>query len=111
MSRTAKKRIEVRDEGAVLVLDVDSIDFTGAGVSGSAVGNDVEEAVAGGASGITEISATGAINGVNATFTFAQKPLYIVSDGATYKENKGWTWSGLTATMTIPPTYDIYGII
>lgn len=62
-------------------------------------------------SGLTNLPATGAINSVNADFTFAQKPTYIISDGAWYKENKGWTWNAgtLTATMTIPPNDDIYG--
>lgn len=55
------------------------------------------------------LTATGTVNGSNITFTFTQKPAYIVSDGASYRENIGWTWSGLTATMIIPPNDDIFG--
>jgi len=57
------------------------------------------------------LPATGTVNSVNTAFTFTQKPTFIVSDGAWYRENKGWTWNGgtLTATMTIPPNDDIYG--
>ncbi len=63
-----------------------------------------------GGAGFTELTATGTVNSVNKTFTFTQKPTYIVSDGVWYKENKGWTWGGSTATMTIPPNDDIYGV-
>lgn len=62
-------------------------------------------------SGLTEIKATGLVNGNNQAFTFPTKPTYIVSDHAWYKENVGWTWNSgtLTATMTIPPNDDIWG--
>lgn len=67
--------------------------------------------------GVTTLTATGTVNGVNTTFTFASLPTYIVSDHAWYAQtNKSgttnWTWNGgsLTATMTIPPTEDIFGI-
>ena len=59
--------------------------------------------------GFTLLPATGSINSVNAAFTFTEKPTYIISDGVWYRENKGWTWSVLTATMTIPPNDDCYG--
>lgn len=59
--------------------------------------------------GFTLLSATGSVNSVNANFTFTEKPDYIVSDGVWYRENVGWTWSGLTATMVIPPNDDIWG--
>ena len=63
-----------------------------------------------------ELTATGAVNGINTDFTFTQLPTYIVSDGAWYKQldnNAGvnWSWNAgtLTATMTIPPSSSIYG--
>ena len=65
----------------------------------------------GGGGGITELTATGAINGNNVTFTFTKKPNYIVNDNAWYKEGDGFSWSGLTATMTVAPSNSIYGII
>ncbi len=62
--------------------------------------------------GFTTLAATGTVNGTNTAFTFTQKPTYIVSDHAWYQENKGWTWNAgtLTATMTIPPVDDIFGV-
>lgn len=67
--------------------------------------------------GVTNLPATGAVNGVNTVFTFSQLPTYIVSDHAWYQQTNSsgstnWTWVGgtLTATMTIPPTEDIFGI-
>lgn len=48
MARTDKKRIAIKDEGMPLVDDVDSIDFTGAGVTGSNIGSDVTEDIPGG---------------------------------------------------------------
>lgn len=71
--------------------------------------------IAGG--GVTELTATGTVNGINTQFTFIQQPSYIVADGAWYKaqDNNGntqWSWNAgtLTATMTIPPTSAIFGI-
>lgn len=56
------------------------------------------------------LSATGSVNSLNAAFTFTQKPSYVVSDGAWYRVNNGWTWNAgtLTATMSIPPQSDIW---
>src|SRR5688572_18453410 len=103
--------LKIKDEGVTLVNNAESIDFTGAGVAGSALGNAVTEDISGGGAGFTLLPATGSVNGVNASFTFTQKPTYIVSDGAWYVENTGWTWSGSTATMTIPPNDTIYGFV
>ena len=60
--------------------------------------------------GLTVLPATGAIDGINTSFTFTEKPIYLVIDGGWYRENVGWTWSVLTATLTIPPSNDIYGL-
>lgn len=61
----------------------------------------------------TELVASGTIlpDGSQKVFSFTEKPVYIISDGAWYHENKGWTWNAglLQATMTIGPTYQIYG--
>lgn len=61
--------------------------------------------------GFTLLPATGTVNGTNTTFTFTQKPTYIVSDGTWYVEGAGWSWSGLTATMTVPPQTGIWGFV
>lgn len=63
------------------------------------------------------LQATGTVNGTNTIFTFTQKPSLIVTDGVAYQETNKigetiWTWVAgtLTATLTIPPQSDIYGI-
>lgn len=63
-----------------------------------------------GGAGFTELTATGSVNGNNTIFTFIQQPSYIVADGVWYKINKGWSWSVLTATMFVAPTYAIFGV-
>lgn len=109
MARTAKKRIAIRDEGATLVADIDSIDFAGAGVSGAAVGNDVTETIPGGGGATMEIP-TGAVDGVNTTFTVLNTPQYIVVDGIVRRSTKGYTYSAGTITVDplTPPVYDIF---
>ena len=68
----------------------------------------------GGGSGFTAIETTGGIvNGTNDEFQFAEKPAYIVSDHAWYREGNGWSWSAgtLTATMTIAPQDEVWGFV
>lgn len=43
--RTAKKKIGILDEGVLLTDDVDSIDFTGTGITGTIINRDVTEAI------------------------------------------------------------------
>lgn len=50
MARTAKKKIGIKNDGITLTDDADSIDFTGVGVTGSILGNDITEDIPGGAS-------------------------------------------------------------
>lgn len=67
-----------------------------------------------GGGGFTELPATGTVDGSNVTFTFTQKPTYIVSDHLWYKTtNKSGStnWTGTTTvTMVIPPVEDIFGV-
>lgn len=70
----------------------------------------------GGGSFVTLV-ATGTVDGNNKSFTFIQKPSYIVSDHGFYAPTNSntttnWTWNAgtLTATMTIPPTEDCWGV-
>lgn len=46
---------------------------------------------------------TGTVDGSNQSFTVTNTPVYIISDGATYFENAGYTIVGLTITLTVPP--------
>lgn len=57
----------------------------------------------GGGTGYTKETPTGTVNGSNTSFTVTATPVYVVSDGATYFENAGYTIAGLTITMTVPP--------
>lgn len=56
------------------------------------------------------LTATGAVNSVNASFSFAETPQAIMADGVIYLENNGYTLSGLTATMDVPPSQYIKGL-
>lgn len=109
MARTSRKQISIYDEGVLLTDDVDSIDFTGSGVSGSATNDDVSLAFIG--SGVTKEIPTGTVNGSNTTFTVSATPKWIVADSNTYFENNGYTLSGLTVTMTSAPWSSIIAII
>ena len=107
MARTAKKKIQILDEGVIIADDVDSLDFTGSGVSGSAINQAVTETISGGSGGgggVTFETPSGTVNGINTVFTVINVPVYIVSDGTTYFPNSGYTRIGLTITMDVPPT-------
>lgn len=58
MARTARKQIAIKDEGVTLVEDVDSVDFAGAGVTGTATGKDVTETIPSGGGGGSGLPAT-----------------------------------------------------
>lgn len=53
---------------------------------------------------------SGTVNGVTTAFVFASRPTLLVSDGATLRENFGWTWSGSTATLTVAPEFDLFAL-
>ncbi len=70
--------------------------------------------VDGSGSSITPLTATGAVDDSNTAFTFTTKPSLVVVNGASYRENHGWSWTAgtLTATLDAPVGVggDIYGI-
>ena len=90
---------------------ISMMNIVGTGVATSVVNGLLTITITGGGGGSSELVATGAINGINTTYTYTQKPAYIYSDGVAYKENGGWTWNGLTATMTIAPQFSTWGIV
>ena len=70
-----------------------------------------------GGGSFTTLTATGAVNGLNAAFTFIQEPTYVVSDGVMYSRldsngNTQWSWVALTKTVTmvVAPQTSIFGI-
>jgi hypothetical protein len=54
--------------------------------------------------GFTKETPTGDVNSVNQVFTVTNEPNYVVSDGATYFDGAGYTYSSLTITMDSPPS-------
>lgn len=86
------------------------INFNGATV---ALRNDggVDVTFSGG--GFTILTATGAKDDSNVTYTFTQAPSAIVQNGQMLRDGAGYTLSGLTATMSNPTGTggDIYGIV
>lgn len=72
-------------------------------------------AITAGSAGISELTATGAVDGSNVTYTFASIPSYIVADGLWFKKldsNGATQWSNVSTTITMvnPPVNSIYGI-
>ena len=57
-SITISKQIAIKDEGVVKTSDVNSIDFTGAGVTATNVGNAVTVNIPSGGGGVTAVTAT-----------------------------------------------------
>lgn len=59
-----------------------------------------------------ESPSSGAVNGSNAAYVFANKPTLVIADGAEYRENVGWTWNSgtSTVTMTSPPVFDLFSL-
>lgn len=89
--------------------------YTDSTLTGDGSSSNPLHVAGGGGGGFTELTATGAVNGANASFAFTKVPSYIVSDGAWYKKldnngNAQWSSSGLTVTMVIPPQSAIFGI-
>lgn len=44
---------------------------------------------------------SGAVDDANKDFTFASKPVLVNVNGTFYRENKGWTWTAGTLTVTL----------
>lgn len=62
--------------------------------------------------GLGFLTATGAVNNTNTTFTFASAPTLVIVNGATYRNGHGVTISGTTATLDNPAGTggDVYGL-
>lgn len=69
----------------------------------------------GGSGTLSKLPATGTVDGVNQIFTFTKAPTIIVVDQGRnmQKTSSDGTinWSGTTtATLTVAPTFDIWGL-
>jgi hypothetical protein len=56
-----------------------------------------------GGGGYTKETPTGAVDSSNVIFTVTAEPVYIISDGITYFDGAGYTYSALTITLDSPP--------
>lgn len=101
--------IAIKDEGLTLTPSASSIDFVGAGVTGSVLGSAVTETISGAAAVFTPVRnevPSGTVDGSNVTFTLAHTPLYgiiLVLNLGTLTPNVDYTLSGATITFIIPP--------
>lgn len=104
------KPLAIKDEGVTIADNTDSIDFTGAGVSGSAVGQDVTESISGASLSFSDAETpSGSVNGSNVTFTLANSPspatsLSLYVNGALQTPGgEDYSLSGATITMVNAP--------
>lgn len=110
------RQTKLQLNGAQVATGADTLNFIGGTLVPVGDGSTVSYTPpSSGGGGFTLLPATGTVNGLNQTFTFTQKPTYIVADGAWYQalDNNGATnWSGTTTiTMTIPPQSAIWGFV
>lgn len=71
--------VKIKDEGLTIATNVASIDFVGANISGSALGQDVTETVIG--SQLQSESPAEAVDGSNLIFTFVNEPKFVTRGG------------------------------
>lgn len=57
------------------------------------------------------LTSTGTIDNSNKAFTFVSKPNVVIVNGASYRENNGWTWTGGTLTATLDNAVGVGGDI
>lgn len=106
MARTARKRLRIYDQGVLLSNDANSIDFSGAGVSGSVDGNgNVTENIPGGGSGGANIIFGEVVAGSSTTFTLAHTPvgtISLVANGQALTLTVDYTIVGAVITTLSP---------
>lgn len=99
--------VAILDEGVSLTPKVASIDFKGAGVTGTVLGSAVTTTIPGGASMSSE-TPVGIIDGVNTIFTVTNNPKLVFLNGA-FQTAGGvdYTLSGsYTITFVSAPVVD-----
>lgn len=101
-----RNSLKIKSNGVTLSSDVSEIDFTGAGQSGSVVGNIVTENISGGGSSLAKETPTPAVDGTTTVFTVVNVPKFIQLNGA-IQEDGGVDYTasggGLTLTFVNPP--------
>lgn len=114
-ARAYGRPITIYDEGVSLTTNVGSINFTGAGVAGTALGDDVTETINGGLGGTSIVTVSGTIDDLNTAFTADTQPALLVINGGTYKTTGGtitWTYvaGAITSSVAVGTGGTIYGI-
>jgi hypothetical protein len=71
--------------------------------------NDITISASGGS--LSLLTATGTIDDTNTAFTFESKPQLVIVNGASYREDKGWTWTEGTLTVTLDNPVGVGGDI
>ena len=106
------KRVSIKDEGITIADNPDSLDFVGAGVSGTVSGLDATMSIPGGGGALNVEVPSGTVDGSNTTFTVVNTPVYIIVDGVARRSGKGYTYSAGTITVDSlnPPVYDIFSV-
>lgn len=107
--QTRGRPVRILDEGVPIAYNVDSIDFVGSGVTGTAVGSSVTETITAGGSTTTQVVGevpSGDVNGVNKDFTLAHTPVsgLAVYVGSRYKITDDYTITGATISFVSAPT-------
>lgn len=97
------KKVRAQNRSGVLRGGGDIV-AAGTGIAVTSVGGQKVISVTGSGSGITIETPAGVVNGSNATFTPTKRPLYVISDGVTYFESAGYTWTGTQIVMDVQPS-------
>lgn len=113
MARTAKKKIQVYNDGILIADDPDSLNFAGAGVDGmyNPATGQVTETIGSSGSGVTPETPTPAADGVTTVFAVTGQPKWITSDGVTLYEGHGYSYAALTITLDLAPSYFLQAIL
>jgi hypothetical protein len=104
-----RNKLTIKDEGIPMSDIVDSINFTGAGVTGTILGTEVTETIPGGGAALTKEVPVGLIDSSNKVFTVTNLPQLVVLAGITQSDGgEDFTLTG-TGPYTItfvfaPPT-------
>ena len=106
--------IKIYDEDIPLTSNAKSINFKGAGVSGTVLADEVIEDIPGVSMSSSEVPLSGSIDGVNKVFTFTHYPGMLTLNGAVQaliiSGDGDFTISGssspYTVTFIFPPQSD-----
>ena len=98
--------------GVKKLFTAQTLNITGSGVTYNFANGRNDVTITGGSGAFSVLTATGTIDGSNATFTFASEPALVVLNGMTYRNGAGVTITTTTAVFDVAPQSgsDVYGI-